>query len=205
MDFAFRASCYCCCKRTQPQGPQHGEDGEDEDQEDEDQGEEGGGGGEETGETGEETGEESTRAHLIPSVLESQKSSKRARRRGGVAPSCQPRKARSDETEKRGSRPSGGGASPMMSASDFEKLFVSAITRHLPAAASSIACAQRMVCMYACEAGFGNGHGMRAWMVDGMRNEGLDAECQKTSVRQRKRMARWRERGSRTSTCLGCA
>ena len=39
------------------------------------------------------------RAHLIPSVLESQKSSKRARRRGGVAPSCQPRKARSDETE----------------------------------------------------------------------------------------------------------
>lgn len=74
-------------------------------------------------------------AHRIPSVLESQKSSNSARSRGGVAPSCQPRNASSDSTVKAGCCAGGGGASPMMSASLFEKLFVSAITRHLPAAA----------------------------------------------------------------------
>ena len=76
------------------------------------------------------------RTHLIPSVLESQKSSKRARSRGGVAPSCQPKNASSAWTLKLGYCSFGGGASPMMSASDFEKLFVSAITRHLRSAAS---------------------------------------------------------------------
>ena len=74
--------------------------------------------------------------HRIPSVLESQKSSKRARSRGGVAPSCQPKNASSAWTLKLGYCSFGGGASPMMSASDFEKLFVSAITRHLRSAAS---------------------------------------------------------------------
>lgn len=70
-------------------------------------------------------------AHLIPSVLESQKSSKRARSRGGVAPpACQPRCSRSACTLKLGKCSRRGGASPMMSASDFEKLFVSAITCH---------------------------------------------------------------------------
>ena len=78
------------------------------------------------------------RAHLIPSVLESQKSSNKARSRGGVAPSCQPRNASSACTVKWGNCSFGGGASPMMSASDFEKLFVSAMTRHFPAAAESI-------------------------------------------------------------------
>lgn len=80
-----------------------------------------------------------TRPHtyLIPSVLESQKSSKRARRRGGVAPSCQPRNSSSACTDKFGNCSLGGGASPMISASDLEKLLVSAMTRHLPAAASN--------------------------------------------------------------------
>ena len=78
------------------------------------------------------------RAHLIPSVLESQKSSNKARSRGGVAPSCQPRNASSACTVKWANCSFGGGASPMMSASDFEKLFVSAMTRHFPAAAESI-------------------------------------------------------------------
>lgn len=80
-----------------------------------------------------------SRAHRIPSVLESQKSSNSARSRGGVAPSCQPRNASSACTSKAGCWPcavGGGGPSPTMSASLFEKLFVSAMTRHLPAAAS---------------------------------------------------------------------
>ena len=61
--------------------------------------------------------------HRIPSVLESQKSSKRARMAGGVAPSVHPRKARSFSTEKSGYLSSGGpdapSPCPRMVSSDF--------------------------------------------------------------------------------------
>ena len=73
-------------------------------------------------------------------MLESQKSSKRARTRGGTAPSCQPRKASSASGEtnagKRARRAGGGPAPtrPVSSSPVLEKLLVSAMTRHLRAA-----------------------------------------------------------------------
>lgn len=74
--------------------------------------------------------------NLIPRALESQKSSKSTRNRGGVGPSSQPKKASSDLMVRPGYCSADGGASAIMSAPVLEKLLVSAMIRHFPAAGS---------------------------------------------------------------------
>lgn len=69
-------------------------------------------------------------AHRVPKVLESQKSSKSSRSLGGVAPCSHPRNVSSDSTVNL----EPGGIPFAIASSVFEKLFVRAITRHLPAA-----------------------------------------------------------------------